>query len=221
MLSHAIGTCRHIKNRAQRAESLKLRQLFAAPKHAPPVALAPAELNARTERRINVRALLHANMRACGMNPHLIQSVLGPDSPCVGVLKQLQDAGVTICTERTIRDDLPKAYKLLQDVNIAEIKNTFGSITVDGATFSKEKVFAILYQSPALDYNVLLKLVTPSNNPAGEEWVDGEVPVSMHSTVTLCVSGFRTSVALLAFSSVQCERGSVPTCSARSPSPMR
>ena len=160
-------------------------------------------------------------MRACGMNPHLIQSVLGPDSPCVGVLKQLQDAGVTICTERTIRDDLPKAYKLLQDVNIAEIKNTFGSITVDGATFSKEKVFAILYQSPALDYNVLLKLVTPSNNPAGEEWVDGEVPVSMHSTVTLCVSGIRTSVALLAFSSVQCERGSVPTCSARSPSPMR
>ena len=145
-----------------------------------PAALSPAQAEEQQTRRLYLRMLVHTSARVHGANPHMSERLLGDDSGVVDATAFLRSHGVSLFTSRTMRDDLEKAFVFMKTKTVDSIKGTFGSIVADVATFSKEKVFVILYESPALPYDVLLKLVTPTNMAVeDDDWADHRVSVSV------------------------------------------
>ena len=109
-----------------------------------------------------MRQLTHAVMVANGMAPTLVARVYSKTSLLPRAVHALEDAGIQIGTVGTMGRDLPRVFELLNERLALRLRGTMGSISTDAATFSSDKVVAILYESSAYGKPVLLSLCVPS-----------------------------------------------------------
>ena len=141
------------------------KMLLAGTADAAAAAAKQAETAERREERrkaeTDTRSLTHAFVIAQGANANVINKLYGAGSTVRKAVAALEAASISLGAPGTVHRDLETAFALLDEYIVARVKNTFGAIVTDGATFKHEKAVAILFESSHLPKPVLLDLIYP------------------------------------------------------------
>jgi len=124
-----------------------------------PVAPTGEKLALLKELRVDLRTATGAFCVGAGINPHMLSTAFGSTSLVPEALRLLHGHGVAFGAETTIRRDLAASFddvaRLVKDL----VKDTVGSLVIDGATFKHMHSLGVMYESAWLDEPVLLGLI--------------------------------------------------------------
>jgi hypothetical protein len=124
----------------------------------------PEQRIGRMAAEANARAITHALYVAEGVSPHAVGTMMSSTSPLRLGVSKLERAGVCLGAETTVRDDLAKAERLLNEELRMRVTSLKGSVITDGASFRSGHCVAILFGSAGLAQPILLQLVHPDDD---------------------------------------------------------
>lgn len=126
--------------------------------------------SANKEILYKARALLFATLVSKGVNPNIQDEIFNPGSGSTvfRVISTLRKRMNAVLTRGTNEQDSKLAYDTLKNFITSKVKDEYGSIVTDGASFRRTKVVAVMFSTQALPQPVLLRLVFPAKEYADD-----------------------------------------------------